>query len=333
MKKALLIRLDRLGDLILTLPCDQILADTHQVQWAIPQGLDFVCQTSVPQRRVQSFGKEGNLKNFLSFYRWVRSMQPHLAIVYHAPWWISFALFIAGVPRRAGVLSQWHSYLFLNHGLRQKRSRCEMHEFEYNVQLTQWALEDHQKKDVTPLRLEPTKIDLPFDCSQKYFVVHPGMGGSALNWPTSHYAQLISELSTKATVVITGTAGDAAYVEPLKQILKNNPNVVWLDKQLSGYQLLKLLKYSLANIAPSTGVIHLSAALGAPSLGVYSPIQVHQPQRWGPRGDNVTTYVPPQIQCPSQFECLKEECPHYDCMAKIPISSLVQKAASFIPST
>ncbi len=330
-KNALLIRLDRLGDLVLTLPCDQLLTPSYEVTWIIPTGLDFVAESSSPKREFKTFSKESSFKNIFLFYKLVKKLKPDAAIVYHAPWWVSFCLWLNRVPLRGGVLSQWHSYLFLNKGLRQKRSQCEHHELDYNYLLTEHTLSlRSQPQAWKPLVLKSKDdLDLPFDFSKNYFVVHPGMGGSALNWSTEKYAELIKGLTEQALVVVTGTQSDDVYLIPLKAKLKNNTRVIWLDKQLGGYQLLKLLKNAKANIAPSTGVLHLSASLGAPSLGIFSPIRVHQDKRWGPKGANTQTFSPP-VQCPAHFECLKQACKHFNCMDKIPVSSVRNSALSLL---
>lgn len=327
MKKALFIRLDRMGDLILTLPCDQRVKNKYEVHWFVPSGMDFVVENSVPARPFKSFSKDFTFSRFSDFLREVRKMRPEVSISFHVPWWVNLALFMCRVPVRGGVLSQWHSYLFLNKGLRQKRSQCEHHEMEYNFLLTEHSFDLPKQEDLwTPLRLkEPESVEMAFDLAQDYFVVHPGMGGSALNWPVRKYAELIDQLSQKATVVVTGTKTDEAWLRPLKMSLKENHKVVWLDSQLSGFQLLRLLKHSNATVAPSTGVLHLSASLGATSLGIYSPIKVHQDKRWGPKGPNTNTFSP-STPCPASFECLEKECPHYFCMETLEVSPVAEKA-------
>lgn len=331
MKKALFIRLDRMGDLILTLPCDQLVAKTHQVHWFIPRGLDFVGHSTSPQREFTSLAKDWSWSNFKTLRKLVKSISPEVSISFHVPWWINFCLWTCGIKVRGGVKSQWHSYLFLNKGLRQKRSQCEYHEMEYNYLLTEYVFDlkmNREKWLPTDLQ-EPKNHELAFNTQQNYFVVHPGMGGSALNWPTFQYAELINQLSQQAAVVITGTQSDEAYLRPLKLALKDNHQVVWLDKQLDGYQLLKLLKHAKANIAPSTGVLHLSASLGAPSIGIYSPIKVHQDKRWGPKGKKAMSFSP-QHSCPAHFECLKQECHQFDCMAKMSINPVLEQALSYL---
>ena len=331
MKKALFLRLDRMGDLILTLPCDQLVTGEYQVHWVIPQGLDFVVRHATPKRHYSSFSGQYSLRNFLSFYKHIQSIKADVSLSFHVPWWVNAALFLARIPTRGGVLSQWHSYLFLNKGLRQKRSRCEAHEMEYNFQLTEHVFDlTPQKQLHQPLSLQVSDHLSPLDYNTPYYVVHPGMGGSALNWPTSHYKQLIEELSQKTTVVITGTQMDEAFLTPLKKALADNHSVIWLDKKLSGDQLLSVLQNAIAIIAPSTGVLHLGASLGATSLGIYSPIQVHHPDRWGPKGACTEVFIP-QVICPAQFECLGESCTHYPCMNQLSPLPIIRRAKQACP--
>ncbi len=329
MKKAVFIRLDRMGDLVLTLPCDRLVADQFNCHWVIPKGLDFVAENDASKKKFSSLDASDPWKSFFLLRKKIQEISPDVSISFHVPWWVNFALWSCRVKTRGGVLSQWHSYLFLNKGLRQKRSRVEAHEMEYNFQLVEFVFDlKRNREQWQPMTLNcPDHTELQFDVTQNYFVVHPGMGGSALNWPTASYVQLIDQLTEKATVVVTGTSSDEAYLSPLKMSLKNNHKVVWLDKQLNGYQLLKLLKNAKANIAPSTGVLHLSASLGATSIGIYSPIKVHQAQRWGPKGKNTSTFTP-KVLCPAHFECLKQECPQYFCMQQLSVTPVAQTALS-----
>jgi len=149
-----------------------------------------------------------------------------------------------------------------------------------------------------------------------YSVVHPGMGGSALNWPTDHYHTFISELAAKETVVITGTLADTSYLAPLKESLGSHPRMRWLDGQLNGLELLTLLASARTITAPSTGVLHLAASTGRPTLGIFSPVRVQHPQRWGPQGPK-TSVVMPGGFCPGEHSCLEHRCHRFPCMNEV----------------
>lgn len=293
MKSLLLVRIDRIGDLVLSLPVDEILDSTWKVTWAIPKNLGFLPENSDPKRAFAEFGRE--FKYFWSFLKLLRDLDPDAAVVFHAPWWVSFALWVKRIPLRGGVLSQWHSFLFFNRGLRQKRSRGESHELEYNLDLICEVL-NVSKPSVSPSLqlLAPGNQSLLSKYSlkpQNYCVVHPGMGGSALNWSVGSYVALIKRLAETQTVVVTGTVQDQKWVSPIREQVQSS-HVVWLDQKLSILEVLDILKNSQFVVAPSTGIVHLAASLGTPTVGIYSPLRAESPTRWAPKGKRVRTLVP-----------------------------------------
>ena len=330
-KKILLIRLDRIGDLVLTLPVDESLTNTT-VHWWIPPGLSFITEHANPPRKANEVGRKFLIRNFLNLLNLVKSENYDAAIVFQAPWWIGLLLFLARVPLRGGVKSKWFSFLFFNRAIRQKRSRAEVNELEYNFQLVEKILNLAARElPRTHLHLHsstPIEALAKFHLKQnQYMVVHPGMGGSALNWPTKHYIALIRELAKKTSVVITGTATDESYLEPIQKELKADPNINWLVGKCSGKELIAVLAGSQHVIAPSTGVLHLAASTGTSTIGIFSPIQVQHPRRWGPQGKKIQVLLP-DVQCPGIHSCLGKSCPHFNCMDTISVIELLNKIES-----
>lgn len=297
-RRVLFIRIDRMGDLVLTLPTDQLARQLGaEVDWWIPKGLSFVANASVPPRQTLEIPRKFALKQFMKLLLFLKRKNYDAAIVFHAPWWVTLLLFLSRIPIRCGNKSQWHSYLFLNRGLRQRRSQVAMHELDYNYQLAQLIFPIEPETRHLELRA-PSAIDsdkralLP----HHYIVIHPGMGGSALNWPTDKYIELIKKVSHTSDVVITGTKSDAQYLEPIKKALHDLQRIHFLDGYLNGEQLLWVLGGASAVVAPSTGVLHLSASLGVPTLGIFSPIKVESVDRWGPKGSKVKAIAPMLVE-------------------------------------
>lgn len=332
-RRALFIRLDRIGDLVLTLPVDESLRDTR-VEWWIPPGLKFIAEHASPPRPAREVGKKISPSDFFKLWREVRSSRYDLAVVFHAPWWVSFLLWLARVPARGGVRSQWHSFLFFNRGIRQKRSRAEFSELEYNFQLIEDAcvlprgqIERHSLRLQAPA--ESDALARNHLSPANFVVVHPGMGGSALNWPNAHYADLIRLLSSREKVVVTGTSADAAFLDPLKKNLAGAANVIWLDDRLSGPELLSVLANARAVVAPSTGVLHLAASTGVSTVGIFSPVRVQHPRRWGPQGARVKAHLPPVTSCPGEMSCLGAACPQFDCMPSLSVGEIAEALGQF----
>lgn len=306
-KRVLLVRMDKIGDLVLALPADQSSALLGWAPtWLISQGTAFVTKNSVPPRNFIEANKKFSWSEFKKTCKKIRALNPDLAIVLYAPWWVGLALLISGVKNRFSRRSRWHSWIFYNRGLRQSRKHGGRHESELNLELVEAAFGKAatQAKTVAPLRLKAPEVPLVANEFKKanYFVVHPGMAGSALNWPTERWAELVRELIKIAPVAITGTALDRDYTEPLKELLKNTDQVIWLTEKLNIDQLLSLLADAKGVIAPSTGVLHLAASLGTPSVGIYSPLPVQRPVRWGPKGPSVIAIEPPPVGADNQTE-------------------------------
>lgn len=300
-----LVRMDKIGDLVLTMAIDEHpVFGGQRVHWFITKGLSFIAEQAVPKRLATEFKRGFSIFEYVRMVRWLKKNNPRTIVLLHSPWWVSMAAWWAGVPERIGRRSQWHSFLFLNVPVEQKRSLSDRHESDFNFDLVEWGFNRlgirrswnlHLLKNIF-LRLVPPN---PFGTvasrglkSKHYRVVHPGMAGSALNWPQEHYVQLIEQLAREMPVLITGTRADQKYLQKIEAV-KDNPNVRWLVGELKTTELLDLLSEARSLVAPSTGVLHLAASLGTPSLGIYSPRKVEHPRRWGPKGLHATHLTPP----------------------------------------
>lgn len=327
--KVCLIRLDKIGDLVCSLPVDEApWLDGHQIRWVIQQGMGFVASNAVPGRRFLQLDKKSKWESFRHLLRYLKEENFQVAVSFQAPWWVSLALWWRGVPLRAGVLSQWHSFLFFNRGLRQRRSLAERHEADYNLELLAHAIGkdirkipaspssevilcDSKTPSLTveeliasrlPLMTQAPKLRLrapehpalwerlPLQ-KKRFAVVHPGMAGSALNWPQKNYVSLIRELAKLTPVAITGTPADQEFLKDI-EILRQEKNVHWLVGEVTPTELLSVLHEARLIIAPSTGIAHLGAALGTPIISLFSPLPVQRPTRWSPRGSDVTCLLP-----------------------------------------
>ena len=300
----IVVRMDKIGDLVLSFPVDEYpVLRGSVVRWWIGAGLGFVGQATQPSRSYREFPRGFRPTAFVAAWRELRRMRPQTIIVLHAPWWVNLVCFLARVPERMGRLSQWHSFLFLNVGVRQSRSRADRHESDYNFDLVEAgfrALGCRRTGNLRRFKRNTLRLILNLSTGAltkrgltagDYRVVHPGMAGSALNWPSENYARLIGILAQEGPVIITGTNGDRKYLAGLES-LKAHFNVLWLVGELNGEQLLDILGNALSVVAPSTGVLHLAASLGTIAIGIYSPRRVEHPRRWAPRGPRVRVLMP-----------------------------------------
>jgi len=230
--------------------------------------------------------------------------------------------FLCRVPFRGGLRSRLSTYLYLNYGVRQKRSEAIHHESRYNLELLKPAgiiIRPHEHDEIGP---KLYNIELSSQMNSKYIVVHPGMTGHSLNLPMSGYARIIEHLAVTHSVIISYTPSDAPYILKLKEelsLLSTMPQVSFHDGSKDGLRAyLSLLKGADLFIGPSTGTMHLANILNVPLITFFSPISVQHQRRWGPYYQNGNTAViSPDVSCKALKKCFLEECPDYFCMDKI----------------
>lgn len=320
--KICLIRLDKIGDLVLSLPVDQIISSYYadaEIQWVTAKPLDFILKNSQPKRNWISLDLKKPNAASKELNDFLNSWQPNLIVFFYGPTWAAYEVgkfaFKYGFLGKNntqifGRYSQWCSWLFFSSGLRQKRSLGEKHETQYNLELLLAALNYYDKNnnlktnssrnfnELNPLLLKAPVLRNLFEKHQlargQYVVVHPGMAGSALNWSKSKYVELIEKLKLKYFVVITGTEIDSNTVDPIAERFAHDNQVLNLKNLLDPSELLFILQNAKSVIAPSTGVAHLAASLGTQTIALYSPIASQNPKRWAPMGPNVKVFVAPK---------------------------------------
>lgn len=271
----------------------------------------------------------------------------------------SFVAWLSGIKWRLGLLSRWPSFLFLNAGIRQQRSLVEMHELEYNLNLlSALGVNYHhdQLKNLKPVSLkvgrseQETKdflkqmaLELELDFPGEWIVIHPGMSGHTLNWPSASYAQLCLRLERRFPgrflFLFTYTPSDKSYIEGVKMELRNSEfqsvkkRLMLFDGSIKGLQTtMDIIKGAALFIGPSTGTTHIANALGTASVSLYSPIKTQSSLRWGPiwnRGEKSLVIVPDVI-CGEAIKCAGESCPYYECMSKIEVEDVMIKAMSLL---
>ncbi len=159
----LLIRLDRMGDLVLTLPADQELKASVTRRWWVNESLEFLPRLSAAPREFDGVSLKFSWPLFWSTVQKLKNLNPRGVVIFYAPQWIYWAVFLAGIRHRLGRLSQWFSFVTLNFGVRQSRSQSEKHELEYNRELLRDALEKSGLQDwleASPMR-QPLELQTP----------------------------------------------------------------------------------------------------------------------------------------------------------------------------
>lgn len=145
--------------------------------------------------------------------------------------------------------------------------------------------------------------DPGYDAS--HIILHPGSGSSRKNWPLSNYVQLADMLGKRGmrTTFICGPAERKMVSE-----IERSGHAVHAGDDLVVFS--KLLEKAGGFIGNDSGISHLSAYLGVPTVAIFGP---SDPHRWRPIGPSVSV-VRADLDCRPCFETVQNRCQSPDCL-------------------
>lgn len=157
-----------------------------------------------------------------------------------------------------------------------------------------------------------------------FMIVHPANAVASKRgmWPVAGWASLARQLRTHfaTTVVVTGTSADAAIV---RKICEQSGAIDAAGATGIG-AFAALARASRAYVGITTGSMHIAAAVGAPTVGIF-PFQSDFPERWAPLGAS-TVVVRPSYPCHAHDT--KETCPDYACIANLNFPRILAATAA-----
>jgi ADP-heptose:LPS heptosyltransferase len=129
-------------------------------------------------------------------------------------------------------------------------------------------------------------------------------------------------------IMLVGSRGQAGELNYICEHYGGDRRVVNLAGRTKWSELAAVLQRADLVIANNSGVAHLAAACGRPTLAIYSGS--HQPQEWGPRGEAVRALTAAVSCSPCGHERL-ELCPHdHLCMKLIEPETVLDQALDML---
>ena len=334
--KVLVARTDRLGDLVLSLPALSMIKAARpdwEVHAMVAPGSLPVVEHHPGLDGVWTWEAGGEQCDSRALIHDLGGAGFDAAVLLQYRRELAMLLRRAGVPCLYGPRSKPTSWFLLNKGTWQRRSRGKRHESEHNAGLVRGL--PGMADQPTPLPRvyvsadqraagEAFRADSAAGAETVAFV-HPGSGGSALDWQPAGFAGVANTLAARPgwRVFVTGAGRDAPQVEAVAGLL--DPGVDVLLDAFTLREFLGVLSAGDVFVGPSTGPLHLAAALDLAAVGLYPPVATMAPERWGPRGRWVTTMVP-KVDCPAVRTCRGERCALYNCMDGIATTEVVEAA-------
>ena len=154
-------------------------------------------------------------------------------------------------------------------------------------------------------------------------------------WPLESFLEFAEQIRTHApdlAIVMTGTPPE----QPLIQEFIARYSGYAVDASVLGSveKVAPVLRRCDLLVSNDTGVMHLGAAMGTPTVGLFGPVS---PKQWGPIGPHVATVYETSVPCSPCVNTYAgvrpQDCSNPDktrCMRDIKVASVVAAARSVI---
>jgi heptosyltransferase III len=327
-KNILIVRTDRIGDVILSLPLSSIIKEhfpASRVTFLLSNYTRALAENNSSVDEVVTLKEVDGKYPIWDNVSLLRD-RFDASIVAFPTFKVALILFLAGIKIRVGSGYRWYSFLF-NRKVFEHRKYGERHELEFNVRLLKPIGIDYDAtrnnvryglnaaaslKD----KIKNELILLGVDFSKPIIIFHPGSGGSAIDLPAEKMKQLIKNVSSQidCVVLITGSKQE----KELCNSMVVNSKVINRAGKYNLSELIALIDYSKILIANSTGPIHIAAALGKHVIGFYPKFAAVAPKRWGPYTEKASIFQPDICD----GNCSRDKCQQLNCMNSIEIEEV-----------
>jgi ADP-heptose:LPS heptosyltransferase len=280
------VRNDRLGDFILTLPAVDAMRRAYPeaeismlvAPWIVPLG---ECVEGV-NRVVDAPADVGILRAKLE------DLAPDLVVCVSRGAAPAIAAFRAGIPHRVGTGFRYYSPLFTRRVSERRRTRGR-HELEYALSFAH-RVGARAAPASFPLRSDAAargaieKWLADREVGEKFVLIHPGSGGSCPRWPLESYLDLAVRLAGDGRPVVftVGPADDEVLA-----VADEGPDSIRGIPFFRGSlpNVSEIASRASIVVSNSTSLVHLAAAHGTAALALHAPWTSCGVSRWGPYVD------------------------------------------------
>jgi len=318
-RKILLIRLRRIGDIILTTPA------VRALKLALPKAeLAYVVEE--PYRRlvegnpdlaeiiVVPKGQTG--RDFAALIRRVRKEKFDAVLDFHGGPRASLLTLLSRAPIKIGYGIKYRSFIY-DIRVPRRPAGVRVHSVENHVNLVRalgvpvtdvpgLVVPEARPEEAETVRRFLAENGLTNGDAGRLVVLHIGAGTKFRDWGTENMAELVRLLEARpgVRVILLGGQEDRAIEAA---VLERAPGTLSLVGRLNLAETRELIARVALFAGPDSGPMHIAAAAGTPIVAWFGPTVTSNFAPWKPRAETRT--IEKALDC---RPCRQRECVHGD---------------------
>lgn len=340
-KRILIVRTDRIGDVILSTPVIKALRDAYPgayLAMAVRPYTKAVIEGNPYLDEVIIYDRDGREKSWFSALRFSRALVKNkfdLAVVLNPSNRSNLIPFLAGIPKRVGYdrKSGW----LLTDRIKDTKSEGKKHEIEYNLDLVRsLGIQPRDTATFMPISPDCEKwVEAVFNqenirTSDRLVVINPAASDNSKMWLPERYAQVADKLSEKKMkIIILGGPGEEKICRAV--ISRMHCPYINMVGNNNISQAAGLLKRASLFISSDTGPMHIASSCGTPVLAILGRSQPGlSPLRWGPHNKK-SGFIHKDVGC---VNCLAHNCvKDFLCLQAITVEDVLKLAEELLKNS
>lgn len=295
-KRVLIVRTDRVGDVILSTPAIKAVRDFYPDSYIAvlvrPYARGAV-EGNPYINEVITYDKSGSEKTFggkLRFISDIRKKRFDMAIILHPKNSVHICAFLAGIPERVGYGRKMG--MLLTKRIPHTKQYGLKHEIDYILDVLRYAGIEARGRDLympvdgsSEERIKEIFGKNGISQNDLVITIHPAASCRSKRWQAQRFAKTADILAERygAKIVIIAGPKDRAFGDKAAESMK-----AWhlnLSGKTSVPDIAGVLRRSKLLISNDSGPVHIACAVGTPVISIFGRRDRGlSPRRWGPAG-------------------------------------------------
>ncbi len=323
-RRILIIRLDRIGDVVLSTPVIKAVRDAYPESYIafmvrpyardIVRGNPYLNEVIIYDKEADEKGFIGNLKFILK----LRAKKFDMAMVLHPTTRTHMIAFLAGIPERIGYDKKMG--FLLTKRIPHTKQFGLKHEIDYTLDISRYIGIDAKDSTLYMPVSENSEYKIKNIFNSKNFkdediliIINPGASCPSKRWNTENFIKTANALIDKynAKIIVISGAKERVFGDKVAGGIAKN--VLNLSGATTVGDLASVLRRARLIISNDSGPVHIACAVGTPVIDIFGRSDRGlSPVRWGPTGKrdivlhkDVGCDVCLAHNCKIGFKCLK----------------------------
>lgn len=299
-KRILIVRPDRIGDVVLSTPIPQAIKKTYPNSFVAVLVRDYTQDIFKHNPFVDKIILADKNDPFLKKVFEIRSNNFTHSLSLLPTEKLNYLLFVSGIKTRIGVGHKFYQAITNTKSVFRRKYEQSRHEADY-------CMDTARKIGVETSQIEPeiylsndekakvSEIRSKLLGNKKFLIgIHSTSGNSAPNLKLAEYLRLAKNFEThkEFAIAITDNSIPGIFNDHQEFLYPNISKS--LRESFLTFAALDIL------ISASTGPMHIAAALKIKTVSLFCPLPACSPKLWGPLGNNSKVILPSENYCQTQ---------------------------------